>query len=347
MPNRIVFLINTEFVLLVSLIYFLNYKKEANCWKPVFVILRSNPKRFRDLQLDHLPGVVHLYQDNLNTFARKPSRDFTDVLKCVDCAEIVIQNPWNPANQIIYNHFIEASPTCRIVLISDGAVIGKRFTLRELAPLYLRKLYRKYIQQFPISLAVPTYTTMMSQADGLIAHQNFGLKEFYDVNTLIKDSKRHAKVLHDVFKVDMQIYRRAQIIFFTQPITQQTTLPELVKQQYVDAVQLMSRLALEHHRLTVVKVHPAENSVLYNPYAHDWFVIAPDTNVPAEIILALIDGVKVVSMWSSISLYDREGRNQHFWLNNAIGHELPPSLNHNTHIKSINDLKNLEQALYN
>lgn len=340
------FIINTEFVLLVSLLYyFLALKNKVNV-KPVFVFIKVSSFRFNNINFDFLPGDSYVYLNELNESVLFPDKKFLDVLKIKDVTHIVFQNPQAFTNQCIVNYFKKMNPNLRLTLVSDSIAIDRKIlnTFKEKFIAYAKLYFRKYINRIPyLTNTIWTYHSYKYRPDELIAHRNFNYSTFYDTNDLFALIPSYIDELTKIFNINIEAYAKSDIIFFTQPNHLYTKYPTSVKEGYINGVKYLFQLAQKHKKLITVKVHPSENIDYYKSLANEYVVVDTNSNTPAEIIINGISGKKIVSYFSSISIYDIQKKNKHYWLYKTIGHKLPSNYEYEfiTYIDSINDIEKI------
>jgi hypothetical protein len=318
---KALFIINTEFVLLVSFLYY-KIHLEKDGIVPVFVLLKASDRRFESIDLSLLPGSVHAYRDNLRDWVLKPDTQFLECLHYDGVKEIVFQNPPNLSNQIIFNHYRNKDRDCRLTLVTDSISIDRHFTTRLMSILFARTVFRKYYNHLPLSLRLHTNHSILKKINRLIAHRDIGAKSFVNIDSLFSALDGYKSVLFTLYGCSKMEFDDAEIIFFSQPIIEHTSIGQSIKKNYLKMLSRFAELSLKHRRKTVLKIHPGESFEFYKPYENAYFVVDPNKNLPAEIILNSIAGKKVVSMWSSISIFDIRHANSHFWLYRLIGYDL-------------------------
>ncbi|HPJ43468.1 MAG TPA: hypothetical protein PLY21_14165 [Spirochaetota bacterium] len=345
--GKCIFLINTEFVLLVSLLYakyFLDKKLQ-----PVFVLIRTTTRRFSKVDISKIPGVVYLYINELSSSKLRPDTSYLKVRDIKRVKQILFQNPEDMINSSLVAFFRKANPDLKLIVVSDSIAIERKVMNkpRDRFIHYARLGFRRCINRLPdISWKVWSYHTLPFEPDGLIAHRNYNFRNFINTKDLFGLVGDYLSELSDIFVLDTDKYKNAEIIFFTQPNLDYTTFSSDIKRGYYDGVRLLSSLALENKVYTVIKVHPAENPEIYMPFINEFTSVDSNSNTPAEIIINGLEGKKIVSYWSSISVYDIFNNHKHFWLYKTINYKLPAaSVNENIFI--IEDIQGIKSNLFN
>ena len=346
--NICLFIINTEFVLLTSLLYYYIHIKDKKSLKPVFIFIRVSSLRFKNINQKYLPGESHLYKNDLNETVLFPDKKFLEVLKIENVKQIVYQNPQAFTNQCIINYFKTKYPDTKLTVVSDSIAMDRRFltSFKERFIAYSKLYFRKIINRIPfLTWKIWTYHSFKFRPDELIAHRNFDYPIFYNTTELFSMIPEYFEELSKIFKIDIDIYRKSDIIFFTQPNHLYTKYPKEVKEGYISGVKHIFYLAQKNKKYVIVKVHPSENIDFYKSMANEFIFIDLNSNTPAEIILNGLSGKKIVSYFSSISMYDIQKKNQHFWLYKTIGHKLPSNFEYDF-IKYIDTIEEIETFIF-
>lgn len=342
--NTALFLISTEYVLLISYLYYKNYLEKQGTI-PIFVFFKTNPKRLRNISFDNLPGIHLFYKNNLNEGIIYPDKDYFKILKFENINEIVFQNPHNFINSIVIKHYKKLNKNCKLSLIADSAAIDRKMSfklvLNFLVKLYFRKIFNG-IKYLPYK--VWTNQNIADKLDLLIARRNINVKNFIDTNSLLGTIPENINKLDMIFNFDIEMFNDFDIIFFTQPVSTQSFSNEY-KLKYIEIVKYITELAVRYRKKTIFKVHPGEDRSDYTQYANEFVEIDDKSNVPAEIIINGIKGKKIVSFWSAISLFDINNQNKHFWLYKLINYPLPSLVNYNF-ISEIEKTENIEKQIF-
>jgi len=344
--NKILFLVNTEYVLLMSLLYYLkNFTERDIC--PIFIIINSNPNRFKDLNLNDLPGKNYCFPNELISSKINPNREFLKVLEFENIEEIAFQNPHFFVNQIIINGLKKMYPSCLLTLISDSVAIDRiLFTRKKLLKYYILLFFRKFVNQFRLlSCSIWTYTKIPYKIDGLIAHRIMASEKFYDTTFLLNSLPDNIQLVNKIFNSNIDQFLDCDIIFFTQPILNYASISKNNKDKYLELLRIIAGLAEKRRKMVILKIHPGENENAYSEFENEFVRICKNTkNLPAEIIINVISDKSIVSICSSISAYDVKNSNRHFWLNNIIG--LKIEILSKSSIVLIQDVHELENKIF-
>jgi len=344
--KKIVFFINTEYVLLVSILYYYEYIDTEV--KPVFVFL-SHPfgkKRFRNICFDELPGYHYYFTNEMNNFTFHPNREFEQITSLKNVSEIVFQNPHFIINQYYFNFFSKQNVSK--TLVSDSIAIDRNFfTFKFLINNYFKLFIRKFINRIPyIKFKIYSYKKMATISDKLIAHRNIGSQTFINSIDLLKKICSHTEILEKVFNINTYEYSKADIIFFTQPILNHHYFKAEVRKGYLKVIQRIIEIVEEKKKKIVFKVHPGEDAEFYKlNFKSNCLFIDDITNTPAEIILNSIKNKIILSFWSSVSLFDVNQNNQHYWLYKLLDYRLKGEKEYKmiTTINSFEEINNILQ----
>lgn len=340
------FIINTEFVLLTSLLYYYIYLKEKKNIKPIFIFIRACNQRFKNIKQEFLPGESRFYKNDLNETVLFPDKKFLEVLKIENVNQIVYQNPQAFTNQCIINYFKTRNANTKLTVVSDSIAMDRKLmtSFNERFIAYSKFYYRKIINRIPyLTWKIWTYHSFKYMPDELIAHRNFNYPVFYNTKELFLMIPKYFKELSNIFNIDIDIYRKSDIIFFTQPNHLYTKYTKEIKNGYISGVEHLFNLAKKNKKNIVVKVHPSESIDFYKSMANEYVYVDINSNTPAEIILNELSGKKIVSYFSSISMYDIQKKNKHFWLYKTIGYKLPSNFEYDfiVYINNIEEIENL------
>lgn len=340
------FIINTEFVLLVCLLYYYIHIKNKRNITPVFALIKVSNYRFTNINKEYLPGKSYIYINELNETILFPDKKFLELLKIDNVKQIVYQNPQAFTNQCLINFFKKKNPDVLLTIVSDSIAIDRKIlsNFKEKFIAYTKLYFRKIFNRIPyLTWKIWTYHSHKYQPNELIAHRNFNYPVFYDTSNLFSQIQNYFEELSKIFNVDMNIYNKADIIFFTQPNHLYTKYQKEVKEGYIKGVQHLFYLAQKNKKNIVVKVHPSESAEFYASMANEYVFIDKNSNTPAELFLNGLSNKKIVSYFSSISIYDIHKKNQHFWLYKTIGHKLPSNFEYDfiKYVETIEDIENL------
>ena len=347
--NICLFIINTEFVLLVSLLYYYIHLKEKKNLKPIFIFIRASNLRFINIKQEFLPGESHIYKNDLNETVLFPDKEFLEVLKIENVNQIVYQNPQAFTNQCIINYFKTQNAKTKLTVVSDSIAMDRRFltNFKEIFIAYSKFYYRKFINQIPfLTWKIWTYHSFKYMPDELIAHRNYNYPIFYNTKELFSMIPQYFEEFSNIFNIDIDIYQKSDIIFFTQPNHLYTKYTKEVKEGYISGVKHIFNLAKKNKKYIIVKVHPSESIDFYNSMANEFVYVDTNSNTPAEIILNGLTNKKIVSYFSSISMYDIQKKNRHFWLYKTIGHQLPSNYEYDF-ITYVNKIEEIESFIFN
>ena len=327
--KKCVFLINTEFVLLISVLYVKYHLSED--LSPVFILIKNSKRRFANLSYESLPGDVYLYENQLHSNILFPSKLFLDIRKLENVNHIHFQNPQDFMNSSLVMFFRKKNPSIYITLVSDSIAIDREILkgIKERFVHYSRLFFRKIINRIPdIPTNTWSYHKMPFVPNELIAHKNYGYDNFINTKTLFSKVSDNFTLLSKIYKIDEKEFLKAQILFFSQPNLNYTKYSDDVKRRYIDGVKNLATLALENKVCLIIKVHPAEDPKVYYPFINEYVVVDSNSNTPAEIIINGLENKKVVSYWSSVSMYDIFNKHKHYWLYKTIGYKLPSDINY-------------------
>lgn len=324
--KKCVFLINTEFVLLISLLY-TKYELDSAI-EPVFVLIKNSKRRFTGINLEKLPGKVYVFNNEIHSNKIRPDKRYLDLHQLENVVQIHFQNPQDLINSSLVAYFKTKNPETKITLVSDSIAIDRKILTkpRDLFIHYSRLIFRKFINRIPnISLKIWSYHKMPFVPNELIAHKNYGYANFIDTKILFGKIEESFELLSSVYQINNEQFKKSEILFFTQPNLNYSTYSDEIKKGYINGVKDFSQLAKKYKIPTIIKVHPAENPDVYTPFCNEFVSVDVNSNTPAEILINGLFNKKIVSYWSSISMYDIFNKHQHFWLYKTIGYKLPSS----------------------
>lgn len=337
----ILFAVNTEFVLSISLLYFEQFK-EMKDYYPVWFILKGNSNRFKHVNLDKLPGDKFEFWNNLNTQVLRPDLSFLEILKNYKVFEFVHQNSLNISNILLEKKIKKSNPSVDTTYISDSIALSVETRQRtvRVSSIYLN--YRKLVNglyTLPAKLLRPI--KYIGDVDNYINIEKIEATsaKFFSFKELLSKTSK-SKFLSLVFNFPEEI--DYDIIFFTQPILEHTSFSDDKKKDYRNILEIISKTAEQFHKNTLIKVHPGESSLWYKKYENKYCKIFENNNLPAELLFTVFSNKKVLSCFSSISVLDFFQSNHHFWLYPLINHF--PKFN--TDISSITVIKDVESLIY-
>lgn len=320
--KKALFLIHTEFVLLVSYLYYKIFL-EIKGIEPIFIVMSSNPNRFKNINFDVLPGMCYKIPNDLNETIFIPDRTFETLMDIDNVVEVVFQNPAQFITQIFINKYISKNTDCRLVMISDSAGTDFYFRFNELVIMYLKLFYRVVINRIPlISKKIYTEQGMSPHIDAILAHRNIGVKEFININELFFSLPDQVQVLDKLFNSDIDCFMHSEMIIFTQPLEMLSNVATSTKKSYRQMLEKLCEYAQNSKITTIIKVHPSESFKQYASLNNEYVNVSQESNLPAELIMNVIEHKIIVSFFSSVSLFDKNLRNKHFWLYKMIDYPL-------------------------
>ncbi len=318
--SKVMLVITTETGLLVALLYYLTklqYKYQAH-----FILLKQKKERFQGIDLESLPGRYDIFNDELNTSIVNPDKSFQRVLSETNVDEIVFQNPQNFITNIIINSYKANNPGLFLTVVSDGLLLSSPINTKRKMILNLKLYYRKFINQVKkLPRSVLEYKSILKSIDQLIAHEDIGAKQFLKVDDLFQNIRPYQKEVESVFYFNLLGFERADIIFFTQPILDIKFSTE-VKNNYLKTLAALCNYAKKEKINIVFKIHPSETYTTYEHYENSFIKIDKNKNIPAEILFEFIKNKIIVSMFSSVSLGNKNKSLTHYWLYKIINHHL-------------------------
>lgn len=336
--SNVLIVVHTEIGLLIAILYYLKYLKNSK--KAYFILVKTWKDRFENLSLDFIPGEYEIVIDELSGSKSSPSDSYKKIFEKKGIHELIVQNPLNLLVDTTINYYQKKHSEVAITLITDGVVTLSSINKKVMFKLFIKHLLRKYINKVnELPLFVRQYKDLTNIASKLISHQNIGFKEFINTQGLLKSIQDHEELLSSLFKINTDIYKIPKIIFFTQPIHLQIGM----KEKYFD---LIDKLVIETEKLNlkiIFKLHPADDLELYLHYENSKNVSIDrlNKNIPAEILLKLIQNKSIISVASSLSLSNLNPTLKHYWLCKMIDYEvdLKTKPEHIIVPKDINSLK--------
>lgn len=317
---KVLMVVTTEFGLMTALLYYFLYL-EKNLF-PHFILLRNKKERFSGLNLDALPGLYDLYNDELNTRVHNPDIAFKASLCEKNIKEVVFQNPQNFITNKIVNTYKIANKDVNLTMLSDGLLLLSKMSFKNRMITNAKLYYRKLINRCRnLSKYVQDYGDYVPLVDRLIAHSDVGAKEFIATSDLIKHLDDFRERLNSIFCINAEIYENAQVILFTQPILS-NRFPNTVKENYINLLRDIALFMQNSNIRMLFKVHPEEDVNTYQQFENDYVTVDHNKNVPSEIILHGLKNKVILSMFSSVSLNSQETSLRHFWLYKLIKYDL-------------------------
>lgn len=311
----ILFVINTEFVLMVSCLYYELIVQQK--YTPVWCILRT-PNRFKGIDIEKLPGEKRIFNDEIETTKWSPDLSFLPWLSNRTYAEICIQNSYKVASQIVLQRF--SKKTTKITFISDSIGLYTQLTPKMVRSFNRKLLYRKYRHGFtklPVKI-IPAKESIKQMNLYISSHILEDVATpFISFNELFNATTNSELCEHLFFLHEDTI---AKNWFFTQPIRQHTVFSTEMKACYWEILHQFAKNAQELKIQSVIKVHPGEQLKDYEEFSNPFCRIYPSSNTPAELLFFKMEGKNIFSCFSSISTLDFSGNNNHFWLHPLIGY---------------------------
>lgn len=344
--SKVIFLLNTEYGLLVALLYYYEVLKNKNL-HPIFIFLKTGDNRFKTVSFSDLPGEYKIYKNELNTWKTKPDLTFLESLEYTNVEEIVINNPAFYTNQIFINSYKKKNSNLKLTLLADSVGIDRKITKKDVFNFFLQLCVRKYYNRIKyLNYTYIDYHNVKSYVNLFIAHRNIGVEEFLDSNSLMKNIKNHSVDIFKIYNVNMQVYENCDILFFTQPIMSLSTIPENEKENYPIILDAISKNSLKYKKRVLFKLHPAENKEMYKKYTHEFLNIDENPNVPAEVIVNSIENKIMASVYSSASSFDTNKQNKHYWFFKIFSGKEPYIHESYNYIESINSYDELETVIF-
>lgn len=344
--KKVVFLLNTEYGLLIALLYYYEILKKNN-YNPVFIFLKTNENRFRNISFSELPGEYKVYKNELNTWKLTPDLLFLESLKFRDVVEIVINNPAFYTNQIYINSYKANNPNLKLTLLADSVGIDRKITKKDIFKFFIQLCIRKYYNRIKnLNYIYVDYHNIQSYVDSFIAHRNINIKNFIDSNTLIQNIKIYVNQIFSIYNVKLKDYENSDMLFYTQPIMLVSTIPDNEKIKYIEILENISRMSLKYKKKVLLKIHPAENNEFYKIYTHEFLKIDQNPNIPAEILVNSIRNKLMISVYSSASSFDINKQNTHYWLYKILSGKEPFIHESYNYIESINSYDELETIIF-
>ena len=334
--KTLLILSTTEIGLLISLLYYLKYKQDD--YIPCFILLKGEKERFDNLNLSNLPGEYKILEDKLQVSINNQEKKFYSLFKYKNVEEVIFQNPKNFISYSIINYYNNATST----LISDGLAIFSSLRLKTKIALIVRLNYHKYINKLKfLPHLLPSNKSIIKKIDCFIAHKEIKGPSFIHTNDIIKFMPDYSEEISKIFSLNINLFLDNEIIFFTQPIYIQNSIPKHVQKKYWATLDKLCLFILKNNKKMIIKVHPAEDISLYENYKNSNVFIDSNKNIPAEIILSLLSNQIIISMFSSVSLIEFKNH-KNIWLSNLIDYKLK-SIDNTSHIlipKKFSEIKN-------
>ncbi|OFX46462.1 MAG: hypothetical protein A2046_04760 [Bacteroidetes bacterium GWA2_30_7] len=344
--KKVIFLLNTEYGLLISLLYYYEILKK-NDSVPIFVFLPSSPNRFKNISFEDLPGKHYIFKNQLNNWTFFPDNEFKNFSETQGISEIVVNNPIYFTSQIIVNRLNNSILKSKITLLADSVGIDRNISQSDLFLLTAKLYFRKFLNFYKkLPNKVIVYKNAGNTIDLLIAHRNIYDKQFINSNSLLSKTLLNKTSISKIFKFDVELYNNVNILFFTQPILNYSNINAITKVNYIKTIELLSFLALKYKKRVLLKLHPAELTLDYNKYVNEYLCIDKNPNIPAEIIINAISNKNIISVNSSVSIFDINKQNIHYWLYKAVSGKEPIIKEEYKNIKSIQNLNEIEM-IYN
>lgn len=341
--NRALFLVHTEHVFLVSLLYYKIYLEVKNI-DPIFILLMSNNNRFRFINVCNNNFTIKKIKNDLNSRKIFPDLNFFKMLKFNGIYELVFQNPDSFITEIIVQYYKFKNPKLKLTLISDTIAIDRELSIRQIIKNNLKLYYRKIFNEISyLPSKVWTYENLFIKVNQFIAYRNTKYKNFINVYDLLLKSVEYNKLIMKIFYIDLNLYKGADIIFFTQPISHHRSISKFYKNKYFSVLDYLSKESKKYKKKLTIKVHPSENPNDYFKYKNEYVYVDKNNTLPAELIINSIEEKIVASMWSSVSTLDLLRKNKHFWLYKVISYPLNISLKYDgiNYIQSLNQITSL------
>jgi len=333
--KRIVFIINTEFGLLIS--YLLYLERYFN-YDSIFILLKSNDQRFKNINTSILPGNTIIIKNDILNKTFLTSVSFTEIKKYRPIDELVWQTPGDTLSHMISNYYKKHNISETIV--TDSIASDFKMDMHIKIKTILKRISRKIINPWlPIPLKVMHYDSLKKDKIRLIALNNTLLfKKFLSTNLILCHINKHLQALSKLF--NYQTLSNKSIIFFTQPINTNNGFSIDLQTKYDNFIKILTDYASTIEKPLIIKVHPGETVQKYKSYNSKFVTVEENNNIPSEIILNQVSDCLILSMWSSVSVFDVDLKNKHLWLYPLIEYKLNVT-NKYRHIVTIFDFNHL------
>jgi hypothetical protein len=344
--NNAVFIINTEYGLLISLLY---YKEmlEPKGIIPHFVFFKSSNLRFNGIDFEKLPGKYYIYKNELNNSVIFPNNDFLNFDYNKNVCEIIINNPAFLISQVMLLKIKKNSPLCKTTVLADSAGIDDHITPLRLFYYTLKLYLRRFLNFYNLPLKFLHYHNFGKYVDLFIAHRNLYNKEFLNSNFLLAKIHENKYLISDVFKFKIEKYLDYKFIFFTQPLINYSFVSNKTKENYLKLLNDLSYISNKNAIKIVLKLHPSENISSYEKYKNEYLTIDEGNNIPAEIIVNALDNKIFLSVSSSSSCFDLTKNNKHFWIGELITNKKPIIDSSYSYINTFNNYEEFKAIFKN
>jgi hypothetical protein len=300
--------------------------------KPLFIFAG---KRFINFNKEKFDFECIIIKNELNNLILCPDKSFLNIRIDQITAYIVCPLPAH----ILSLYFINKAfnQHIEVIAIADGIATGKPFKGFYSEGYKLLLLFRKYanqIYELPLKYYSDKYIAAKSQIY-MGAANIFNHNRFVSSKSLFKEVNIQ-KYLNEFFEVDLKPYLNADVIFFTQPLSNNYWLI------LCDVLSIISKNGLR----VLIKVHPAEDGNAYKVLEADNVVVANEKEVPAELIVNRLYNKLLISFYSSLMMQSDNPTNNNIWvypllsdenLNKRIKSEVDDNI---LIIKSLNELEN-------
>ncbi|MGD9992105.1 MAG: polysialyltransferase family glycosyltransferase [Salinivirgaceae bacterium] len=336
--KHVLFLINTEFVLMTSVIYYYEHLKPKGA-SPIFILLTSNAARFKSVDTTCLPGECHIYKNDLNHSVIFPDREFLKALNYSNVSELIIQNFTFLVNDIAINYYKQKG--AKITFIADSISVDRKLSASAKAKNRFYLALRKRFNGFKyLSKQIYSFTDHGNRIDRYIAHRKVWENiPYFDIKTLFTKEYNLLPLFGGNLQTNLDAF---DVYLFTQPILEHRAFTDKTKELYIQIIEKIIAVSQEKNIRLLIKVHPGEELTKYQKYKCKTVEVMQNNSIPAEIILNSVKHKKIFSFFSSISLFDYSGANEHFWLFKLIDYT-PPGKNSYIGITNIESFKQLIQ----
>ena len=293
--------------------------------------MTNSETRFKSIDFNILPGKCFKTKNDLNSknFYKKESIEFLDFVKTIKFDEIVHQNKNFISNLLIEKYVKKSNKNVSKTFISDSIGINaKEKTIAKIKTyIYLFLNFNKFSYKFNLrkifsySNYLKDYSCYISinKIENLATH-------FISFENLLQEinSNSYIKELF-IFKIENDF----DIIFFTQPILQQSVFSNEVKNNYEKIIKEFIKVTDSLNKQIRIKVHPSEKVEFYKKYENKNCKVLEINDIPAEILFYNYKNKLIISFFSSISCFDYSNSNKHIWMY--------PLLKYNPNIKIENN----------
>lgn len=355
MKKNILFLNYTEIQFLLSHIYFEKYFNYTE-YAPIYLFINSNKERFKDINLELIPGEKYFYKNDLNFIKTlRPDKAFLRIYDLGAVDRIIFSNPAYFINYSIINFFKRKNKNLKLTLISDGVGLDVKESFKYKFIAALKLFIRRSFNNIPnLSPLIWTYNGLIKSGkiDTFISNSNKVNDNCLQINAsdLLQNGLNNNKLIYKYFNIP-KFEKNIDFVLFTQGIDD--FVPKL-KHEINDILNTLFALISKYNKTIVIKPHPSEHESKYNKYLDANVLLFREKNVPGEILTSLFSGAISISLYSSVGYVNNKKAKNHYWLfplikskiykNINVGETISRSLKKENNIiliKTVSDLENL------